>query len=71
MVFEEGQFFGEEAFFAPENGRKTTVTAAYDCELLELDLITLRKILQEHHSVLDQLEGIYRGRPWTSYELAI
>ena len=70
-VFEEGQFFGEEAFFAPAEGRKVTVTAARDCELLELDLPTLHSILQEQHGVLDRLESVYRGRPWTRYEMAM
>lgn len=68
-VFEEGQFFGEEAFFAPHNGRLTTVTAAHDCELLELDLETLREILREDHGAMEQLEGVHRERPWSSREV--
>ena len=63
-VFEEGQFFGEEAFLSPDAGRMTTVTAASDCELLEIDLVTLREIMLTHHDVLDQLEGVFRCRPW-------
>ena len=63
-VFEEGHFFGEEAFLAPDAGRMTTVTAASDCELLEIDLVTLREIMLTHHDVLDQLEGVFRCRPW-------
>ena len=48
----------------PDAGRMTTVTAASDCELLEIDIPTLREILLAHHDVLDQLEGVYRCRPW-------
>lgn len=70
-VIEEGQFFGEEAFFSPLRGRVTTVTAACDCELLELSLPVLHEILKEQHEVLDRLESAYRSRPWTLYEPTI
>ncbi len=64
LVFEEGQFFGEEALFEPDARRPITVTAAAECELLEIDPGALARIVAANPEARDELEAVYEQRPW-------
>ena len=65
-VFHEGELFGEEALFAPAEGRQSTMTAGEECELLEIDLLTLNGILRIDPNVRAHLERMSKSRPWSS-----
>jgi Cyclic nucleotide-binding domain len=58
---EEGTFFGEISILSGKP-RTATVTAATDCELLELDRATLDEITSSHPSVRAVLEDFYIQR---------
>jgi cAMP-dependent protein kinase regulator len=57
----EGEFFGEMSLLS-RCPRLATVTAARDCELLELRRDALERIGAEHPSVVDVLTRFYRER---------
>ena len=64
MVLEEGRFFGEEALLENEARRPVTVTAASECELLEIDLQDLSAILAANPAVRTRLEKTHARRAW-------
>lgn len=64
LIFEEGQFFGEEALMESKASRPITVTAASECELLEIDLDNLERIVAANPLARSHLERVYRARAW-------
>ena len=64
MVLEEGRFFGEEVLLENDARRPITVTAASECELLEIDLEELSVILSVHSKARERLERAYSQRIW-------
>ncbi|MGE0453733.1 MAG: cyclic nucleotide-binding domain-containing protein [Vicinamibacteria bacterium] len=66
----EGEFFGEMAVLTG-NPRSATITAASDCELLELDRLTLNQISATHPNVRQVLQDFYKKRASHSIEAAI
>jgi hypothetical protein len=63
----DGDFFGEISILSGRN-RTATVTAATDCELLELDKPTLDDICARHPRVKEVLEEFYVQRASTQEE---
>jgi CRP-like cAMP-binding protein len=57
----EGDFFGEVSILSGRP-RTATITAASDCELLELDRPTLDALGHEHPGIVDTLEAYYIER---------
>ncbi len=66
----EGEFFGEMAVLTG-NPRSATITAASDCDLLELDRLTLNQISATHPNVRQVLQDFYKQRASHSIEAAI
>ena len=64
MVLEEGRFFGEEALLERGALRPITVTAASECELLEIDMEELSVILSVNLKARERLERTYSQRIW-------
>ncbi len=64
MVLEEGRFVGEEALLESAARRPVTVTAASECELLEIDLQDLSMILAANPAVRARLEKTHSRRAW-------
>ena len=64
LVFEEGQFFGEEAIMGPDPVRPITVTAASQCELLEVDLESLNDVIAANPNARQHLEQAHDRRSW-------
>ena len=64
VVLEEGHFFGEEALLEQDPKRPVTVTAASECELLDIDLFTLRELLNTRPAISEKLRKAHRRRPW-------
>ena len=60
-VLREGDFFGEVAILSGRP-RTATITAASDCELLELDRSTLDDLGRAHPGIVDTLEAHYIER---------
>jgi hypothetical protein len=60
-VMDEGEFFGEMSLMHNEP-RSATVTAAADCELLELDRPTMEDLCRRHPHVAQVLEDFAQNR---------
>lgn len=58
---DEGEFFGEAAILTGQR-RSATLTAAADCETLELDRATLDDIARRHPRVWDVLTQFHKSR---------
>jgi hypothetical protein len=66
----EGEFFGEMSILTG-NPRSATITTSSDCELLELDRLTLNQISATHPNVRQVLQDFYKKRASHSIEAAI
>ena len=64
MVLDEGRYFGEEAHFERQATRPITVTAASECELLEVDMEELSVILSVNPKARERLQRTYDHRIW-------
>jgi CRP-like cAMP-binding protein len=60
-VLREGDFFGEVSILSGRP-RTATITAASECELLELDRSTLDALGHDHPGIVDTLEAYYIER---------
>ncbi len=65
---EEGSFFGEVSILSGK-ARSATVTCATSCELLELDLPSLREIVATHPHVRQVIEAAYQARAGSEEEM--
>lgn len=66
----EGEFFGEMSVLTG-NPRSATITCSGECELLELDRVTLNQISATHPNVRQVLQDFYKKRASHSIEAAI
>ncbi len=66
-MLQEGQFFGEASVLT-ESHRQTTITAAMECELLELDKRIFDQISAQYPRVRETIQDLYDRR--ASFETA-
>lgn len=66
----EGEFFGEMSVLTG-NPRSATITCSGECELLELDRVTLNQISATHPNVRQVLQDFYKKRASHSIEAAV
>jgi CRP-like cAMP-binding protein len=68
-VLGEGDFFGEVSLLEG-SARTATVTAASQCELLEIDRVTLGHIARKHPRVWNVVRSFYEQRARSDAEIA-
>jgi CRP-like cAMP-binding protein len=69
-VLREGDFFGEVSILSGRP-RTATITAASQCELLELDRPTLDALGHDHPGIVDTLEAYYIQRTQSADNAAV